>query len=67
MDSDSAPIDVRAALLFRPGTDLHAHHGPDEDLCIEQARFSDILSEWLQQGAPLILHGRDILHFEVLV
>jgi hypothetical protein len=66
MDSNSAPIDVRAALLFRPGTDLHPHHAPDEDLCIEQARFSDILSEWLQEGAPLILRGRDILHFEVL-
>src|SRR5215212_3543140 len=30
MDSNSASIDVRAALLFRPGTDLHLHHAPDE-------------------------------------
>src|SRR6266700_4941970 len=65
MDSNSEPIDVRAAVLFRPGTDLHLHHEPDEH-CIERARFSGILSEWLEGGTPLTLSGRDILKFEVL-
>lgn len=66
MDSlNNAVIDVRAGLMFRPGTDLHLYHAPEEDDCIERARFSQILSELLEGGAPLVMEGRHVLHFDI--